>query len=66
LENKLNTLNSIILEVQNIEIVKSEELDYEFVDQESNHSSITKYEMVIIRKKERTPHTIMYKNKIQI
>lgn len=51
--NKLEALNSIVLEEQNIEILKREELIYEFKDEESNHSSTTDYEMVTIRKKEK-------------
>ncbi len=51
--NKLKTLNSVILGKQNIEIVKREELVYEFRDEESNHSSTTNYEMVTIRKREK-------------
>lgn len=51
--NKLEVLNSIILEEQNIEIVNREELVYEFKDKESNHNSKTKYEMITIKIKEK-------------
>lgn len=54
--NKLKILNSIISEEQNIEIVNREELVYEFIDEESNHSSKTKYEMITIKKKKNSTH----------
>lgn len=49
--NKLKMLNAILSEEKHIEIVKTEELVYEFIDQETNHRSKTKYEMVIIKKR---------------
>ncbi len=49
--NKLEVLNSIILEERIISIVNREEFVYEFKDEESNHTSKTKYVMMTIRKK---------------
>lgn len=59
--NKLKILNSIISEERNVEIVKRDELDYEFKDKETNHSSKTKYEMVTIKKRKmNTTHNKAY------
>ena len=47
---KVQTLNSIIAEMPNVEITHQEELIYKFEDKQSNHSSETIYEMICIRK----------------
>jgi SAM-dependent methyltransferase len=47
---KVEILNRIISESNNLEIVGRTELVYKFEDKESNHSSETKYEMVTIKK----------------
>ncbi len=49
---KLQVLDSIIAEARNMEIFARQKLVYEFIDQASNHSSKTKYEMVTLVKKE--------------
>ena len=48
--NKLEILNSVIVEAQSVAIENREGLLYEFKDQASNHTSKTKYEMLTIRK----------------
>ncbi len=48
--NKLQILNSIISATPNLKITDREEFNYKFEDKESNHSSVTKYEMVTIKK----------------
>ncbi len=47
---KLEILNSIFSKIENIEIIKQEKLIYKFEDKKSNHSSATKYEMIVIKK----------------
>ena len=47
---KLDILNAIIAELENVTLVSENGLLYRFEDKESNHSSETKYEMITIRK----------------
>lgn len=47
---KLEVLNSIISTATTFETVNREELTYKFDDKESGHSSVTKYEMITIKK----------------
>lgn len=50
LGNKLNVLNLIISEEQNIQMIDRRKLVYEFKDKESGHRSKITYEMVTIKK----------------
>ena len=47
---KLEILNSIFSQRSDVELTSSTELIYKYVDQESNHSSETIYEMVVVKK----------------
>lgn len=48
--NKLEILHSIILDRDDTKLISQCELIYKYVDEASNHSSETKYEMVTIKK----------------
>lgn len=50
LGKKLETLHSVILNRDDTELVSRCELIYKYIDEVSNHSSETKYEMVVIKK----------------
>ena len=49
---KLQILNSIISNTKILEIMHSEDFKYTFTDKESNHSSVTNYKMMTLRKLE--------------
>ena len=58
--NKSATLNSLIENKNNLEIIDQTELVYNHGDKKSNHSSETKYSVVTIKRKNRwTPQTII-------
>ena len=48
---KIEILQGIILNRDDVEMITQVELLYTYEDKESNHSSVTQYEMVVIKKK---------------